>query len=149
MFLIRFWSNLTKKDSVENASYEINKIFYLQDFFRSDPDFRPIPTREKTVRYGSWKKTRIRNTAKNNKFVFLHLRTALHFLPVASFSHLRDQRLKKRHGDLKRTYFHHCTPPRRLQLIETVFQTVHQIRLRISEDRPPGSGSRRRENNKK
>ena len=29
MFLIRFWSNLTKKDSVESAKYEINKFILV------------------------------------------------------------------------------------------------------------------------
>ena len=29
MFLIRFWRNITIKDSVESAKYEIKKVFYL------------------------------------------------------------------------------------------------------------------------
>ena len=73
MFLIRFWSNLTKKDSVESAKYEINKkkimlvltvlgCFFSSwiriYFFGSDPDFRPlrIRTKKKEVRSGSGKK---------------------------------------------------------------------------------------------
>ena len=35
MFLIRFWSNLTKKDSVENAKYEIKKISTFTHIFRT------------------------------------------------------------------------------------------------------------------
>ena len=42
MFLIRFWRNLTKKDSVESAKYDIQFcLFLLTDFsavFFMDPD---------------------------------------------------------------------------------------------------------------
>ena len=80
MFLIRFWRNLTKKDSVESAKYKINKFsnctfsftvgpFFMDpdtDFYRIGSGFSadPDPDSGKKVRSGSGKKkTRIRNTA--------------------------------------------------------------------------------------
>ena len=43
MFLVRFWRNLTKKDSVESATYDINNFstctYIFWTFFFLDPDF--------------------------------------------------------------------------------------------------------------
>ena len=72
MFLIRFWRNLTKKDSVESAKYKINKFsnctfsftvgpFFMDpdtDFYRIGSGFSadPDPDSGKKVRSGSGKK---------------------------------------------------------------------------------------------
>ena len=57
MFLIRFWSNLTKKDSVESAKYEIQffstftpvlgRFFHRSGFFRIGSGFLADPYSEK------------------------------------------------------------------------------------------------------
>ena len=76
LFLIRFWSSLTKKDSVESAKYEITKFstctnsfrafFFMDpdpDFSGSDPDFRSIRIRtQEKISIRILKITLIRNT---------------------------------------------------------------------------------------
>ena len=63
MFLIRFWRNQTKKDSVESAKYEIIllHLYSFLDIFFIDPVSRflpdPDPDSGKKVRSG---KSRIR-----------------------------------------------------------------------------------------
>ena len=64
MLLISFWSNLTRKDSVESAKYEEKKKYILllkvlggffmdpvPDFSRSDPDFQPIRIRTQDKKF--------------------------------------------------------------------------------------------------
>ena len=78
MFLIRFWRNLTKKDSVESDKYEINKfstctVLSVLGRFFMDPDFSGFMKKigrksgsglrkKRLILLGIRKKTRIRNT---------------------------------------------------------------------------------------
>ena len=62
LFLIRFWSHLTKKDSVKSAIYEIKNVLAVLLPFCID--FWPIRTQEKKVD-PDLENTRIRNTGCN------------------------------------------------------------------------------------
>ena len=78
MFLIRFWRNLTKKDSVESDKYEINKfstctVLSVLGRFFMDPDFSGFMKKigrksgsglrkKRSILLGIRKKTQIRNT---------------------------------------------------------------------------------------
>ena len=69
MVLTRFWRNLTKKDSVESAKYEINNFstctyIFLNVFYRSGSGFLADPDSDKKVRSGSGKKVQIQNIGK-------------------------------------------------------------------------------------